>query len=115
MSEHDPQWLRREGRRLMAKGQAMLDRADNLEAAIALGEEPGTPTGNWRPGAEGGLTQLATEMATEGWITAQALAERSGRDVRNAAACLSRLVSVDKLQVRKQRGYPAEYCLKGGL
>jgi hypothetical protein len=108
MSEHDPQWLRREGRRLMAKGQAMLDRADNLEAAIALGEEPGTPTGNWRPGADGGITAVARDMA-EDWVSAQALAERSGRNVRNAAACLSRLASMGELEKRKQPGYPAEY------
>lgn len=108
MSERDPEWLRREGRRLMAKGQAMLDRADNLEAAIALGEEPGSVTGNWRPGAEGGLTALAREMA-EDWVSAQALAERSGRDVRNAAACLSRLTNIGELEKRKQPGYPAEY------
>lgn len=105
MHEDDPEWLRREGRRLVAKGQALLDRADNVEAEIALGERPAPrPTGSTN-----GTTGVARDMAAEGWVSAQALAERVGTTVRNAGSCLSRLAAAGELESRKQAGYPAEY------
>lgn len=107
----DPAWLRREGRRLVAKGQAMLDRADHVEAAQALGEEP-RPLSS-EPGVPYGLVATAEEMGEAGWFTAQAMAERANRDVRSCASCLSRLVKLDRLETRKQQGFPAEYRSKG--
>lgn len=107
----DVEWLRREGRRLVAKGQAMLDRADNVEAALALGEEPAPMPG--MSGSTTGVTWTAREMAEEGWVSAQALAERTGCGVRNAASCLSRLAAKGELESRKQPGYPAEYRKAG--
>ena len=97
--------LRREGTRLMAKGQAMLDRAANIEADVALGGRP--PPGP--TGATTGVAATAREMGDEGWFTAQALAERCGIDQRKAASCLSRLAARYELESRKQPGYPAEY------
>lgn len=108
MREEDPEWLRREGRRLVDKGQAMLDMADNIEAEIALGERPAPG----RPGANSGISATAREMAGVGWVSAQAVAERAGASVRNAASCLSRLANIGELESRKVSGYPAEYRSK---
>lgn len=108
----DPTHLRREGERLVAKGQAMIDRAAHIEAARALGEEPEAGRGSvvWHSG----ITAVARELAEEGWTTAQALAERTGHKVANASACLSTLARNGELEKRKTAGYPTEYR-KAGL
>ena len=98
-------WLRREGNRLVEKGQALLAKADNLELEVALGEKQ-EPS---RSGSTSGVTDLARDMAENGWVSALALAEKAGVNIRNAASCLSRLAANGELDKRKQPGYPAEY------
>ncbi len=110
MSREDPKWLRREGEQLIAKGQALIDRADHIDAMIALGEMP-----EYRGSVvyHGGVTQVARAMAEAGWTTAKAVSERTGHKTANVSACLSKLTRVGELVMRNTPGYPREYRKAG--
>jgi hypothetical protein len=111
LSENRPAFMREEGRRLIQLGEALIDRALELEGDEALGAirlpEP------VRTGAtHARLYEVARDLCSRAWVSAGVLAARTGHDVRLCGVTLSRLVQWGELEKRKVPGFTTDYRLK---
>lgn len=104
MSEN-PAQMRLNGEKLIARGRAMIERAYELEADAALGNQPADLGARWA----GSIAAVARSMAEDGWFTARALQERSGGHLPSVRSVLWRMVERGELVTRSKEPWPMEY------